>query len=171
METKAQVLGHPVHQMLIPLPFGLLSMAVIFDVIHLVTGAPRWSDIAFYMIGAGIISGLVAAPFGLIDWLSIPKNTRASTIGALHGSGNVIVLVLFAVSWYLRRGFPADPSSTALAASFVGFALAGVTGWLGGELVDRYGIGVHPDANLNAPTSLTSSPAVGRREYAHQESR
>src|SRR3954447_1765424 len=95
METKAQVLGHPVHQMLIPLPFGLLSMAVIFDVIHLITGTPRWSEVAYYMIGAGIISGLVAAPFGLIDWLSIPSKTRASSIGALHGSGNVVVLVLF----------------------------------------------------------------------------
>jgi uncharacterized membrane protein len=172
METKAQFLGHPVHQMLIPLPFGLLSMAVIFDVIHLITGTPRWTEVAYYMIGAGIVSGLVAAPFGLIDWLSIPRRTRAWRIGALHGGGNVLVLLLFLTSWWLRRDDIARPESSALAASFVGFALAGVTGWLGGELVDRFGVGVHDDAHLDAPTSLSSSPVVGRREHlAHQPTR
>ena len=42
------------------------------------------------MIVAGIIGGLAAAPFGLIDWLAIPKRTRAKRIGLLHGLGNVL---------------------------------------------------------------------------------
>ena len=46
MEAKAKVLGHAVHQMLIPYPLALLTTAIIFDVIHLFTGTPLWSIIA-----------------------------------------------------------------------------------------------------------------------------
>jgi uncharacterized membrane protein len=98
--------------------------------------------------------------FGLVDWLAIPAGTRARRIGALHGIGNVVVLALCAVSWLLRA--QADnwhPSALALVFSFTGVALAGVTGWLGGELVDRLGVGVDKDADLNAPSSLSRGPA------------
>jgi uncharacterized membrane protein len=77
----------------------------------------------------------------------------------IHGLGNVVVLLLFISSWYLRYGeagpVPYLPSTAALVLSFIGFALAGVTGWLGGELVDRLSVGVDDGANLNAPSSLT----------------
>src|ERR1041384_6352411 len=77
MQSKARFLGHPIHQMLVVFPLGLLATAVIFDLITLGSGAPQWSRAAFYMIGAGIIGGLAAAIFGLIDWLAIPSDTRA----------------------------------------------------------------------------------------------
>src|SRR5436190_7159004 len=114
MESRAKLLGHPVHQMLIVFPLGLLAMAVIFDVICLATANPYWSEIAFWMMAAGIVSGLVAAPLGLIDWLQIPSNSRASRIGLLHGGGNVVVLALFALSWWMRRLDPRAPQMVAL---------------------------------------------------------
>jgi uncharacterized membrane protein len=91
----------------------------------------------------------------LIDWLAIPRNTRAKTIGLLHGVGNVLVLFLFIGSWLLRRDQPVRPEPLALALSFAGAGLALVTGWLGGELVGRLGIGIHDGANVNAPNSLS----------------
>jgi hypothetical protein len=45
----------------------------------------------------------------------------------------------------------------ALAFSFIGVAAAFLGGWLGGELVERLGVGVTPGANVNAPNSLTHS--------------
>jgi uncharacterized membrane protein len=114
----------------------------------------NWSLAAADMIVVGIIAGLVAAIFGFIDWLAIPSGTRAKAIGAWHAIGNVVVLVLFAASWYLRQPDTANPTSAAYALGFVGFALSGVTGWLGGELVDRLGVGVHDGANLDAPSSI-----------------
>ena len=159
MESKAKILGHPIHQMLIPFPFGLLATAVIFDLIYLLWGNVTMVTVSYWMIAAGIVGAILAAPFGLIDWLAIPKNTRAKTIGAIHGLGNVVVLLLFIGSWWLRFGETASvaylPTTPALVLSFVGFALAGVTGWLGGELVDRLSVGVDEGANLNAPNSLT----------------
>jgi hypothetical protein len=38
--------------------------------------------------------------------------------------------------------------------------LAAVTGWLGGELVDRLSVGVDDGAHLNAPSSLSNRPAT-----------
>src|SRR5262245_65110613 len=156
MESRAKFLGHPIHQMLIPLPLGLLAMAVIFDVLTMVFDSPTFATVSYWMMAAGLISGLLAAPFGVIDWLAIPARTRAKRIGAVHGVGNVIVLLLFTGSWLMRRAVPAEPEVLALTLSFVGGGLALCTAWLGGELVDRLAVGVDEGANVNAPSSLTT---------------
>jgi uncharacterized membrane protein len=160
MESRAKLFGHPIHQMLIVFPLGLLAMALIFDIIHLASGNGYWSEIAYWMIAAGLISGLVAAPFGFIDWLAIPAGTRAKRIGALHGGGNLVVVVLYAASWLMRRGAPQEPMMIAYGLSFAGGILALFTGWLGGELVDRLSVGVDPGAHVNAPSSLSSRRAA-----------
>lgn len=160
MEAKAKLLGHPIHQMLIVLPLGLLITAVVFDIVHLLGGAAQWSQLSYWLIAAGIVGGLIAAPFGLIDWLGVPAGSRAKRVGAVHGLGNVAVVALFAVSWLLRQSsLPAAPGGSAYVFSFAGFALAAVTAWLGGELVNRMGIGVYPGANADAPSSLSNRPA------------
>jgi uncharacterized membrane protein len=149
-----RLLGHPIHQMLIVFPLGLLGGSVVFDVLAMVTGSSGLTAASYYMIAAGVVSGLLAAPFGFVDWLGIPKGTRARSIGAIHGLGNVIVVVLFGASWLLRGADPLAPSGGALGLSIAGLLLAMVTGWLGGELVDRLGVGVDEGANVNAPSSL-----------------
>lgn len=159
MASGAKLFGHPVHPMLIVFPLGLLATAVIFDVIRLITGSAGLGVSAYYMIAAGVISGVVAAVFGLIDWLAIPARTRAKTVGAWHAITNVAVLLLFAVSWWLRRDDPANPALPAFLIALVGAGLALVGGWLGGELVDRLGIGVDEGAHPNAPSSLSGQPA------------
>lgn len=151
-------LGHPVHQQLIVFPLGLLGTEVIFDIIALVGGNHYWFGIAYWLIAAGIIGGLTAAVFGLIDWLGLPWDTRAKRIGLWHGGGNLVVLILFAGSWWMRKPTPLEPGY-ALTLSFTGVAVALVSGWLGGELVDRMGVGVDDGANLNAPSSLSKTNA------------
>jgi uncharacterized membrane protein len=147
--------------MLIVFPLGLLAMAVIFDVLAIAMGDGYWSEIAYWMIAAGVVTGLLAAPFGFIDWLAIPSGTRAKRIGALHGVGNLVVVVLFALSWLMRTGAPQAPVTLALIASFAGAALSLVTGWLGGELVDRLAVGVDDGAHVDAPSSLTTRRVRG----------
>ena len=155
MESRAKLLGHPIHQMLIVFPLGLLAMAVIFDLLAIGLGNGYWSEIAYWMIAAGVVTGLLAAPFGTIDWVAIPSDTRAKRIGAIHGIGNVVVVLLFAGSWLMRGEAPAAPAPLALVLSFAAAGLALFTGWLGGELVDRLGVGVDDGAHLDAPSSLT----------------
>jgi uncharacterized membrane protein len=163
MESRAKLAGHAIHPMLITLPLGLLGTAVIFDLIGAFTNSTDLAVASFYMLAAGIIGGLLAAVFGLWDWLAIPPGTRAKRIGALHGIGNVAVVVLFAGSWLLRRGQAEyQPGGLALGLGVVAVVVALLTAWLGGELVERLGVGVDEGANLDAPSSLSGPATTGQ---------
>jgi uncharacterized membrane protein len=157
--------------MLIVFPLGLLATAVIFDIIYLVSGNTRWTLVAYYMIGAGVLGGVAAALFGWLDWLSIPGGTRAKRIGLWHGAGNMVVLTLFALSWVLRGGSPEAPPTGAIVAGLIGLVLAAITAWLGGELVDRLGVGVDEGAHLDAPSSLSELPAGAGLGWAYRPGR
>lgn len=160
MESRFKVLGHGAHPILIVFPLGLLATSVIFDILCAATGNAQFPIVSYWLIAAGIIGGLVAAVPGFVDWLAIPKGTRAKRIGLYHAVGNDIVLILFAVSWWLRRDEPNhDPSTVAFALSIIAVLLALFTGWLGGELVERLAVGVHDGAHLDAPSSLSGRPA------------
>jgi uncharacterized membrane protein len=82
-------------------------------------------------------------------------------VHAWHAIGNVVVLALFAGSWYLRRGTMNTPPNPAVILGVAGLGLALVTGWLGGELVDRLAVGVYDGAHLDAPSSLSGKPIRG----------
>ncbi len=160
MESKAKAFGHPIHPMLVVFPLGLFIAAVICDILYLITHIAFYPVVSYYNIAGGIIGGLLAAVFGFRDWLAIPGDTRAKRIGLFHGAGNVILVVLFLISWLLRRGDPNFvPSTLALIFSFVAIVLGALTGWLGGELVYRLDVAVDTGANLDAPNSLTGRPA------------
>ena len=168
MRAKARLLGHPIHPMLIVFPLGLLTVAAIFDIIYISTHNGHLADLSYWMIASGIIGGLIAAVFGLIDWLGIPEGTRAKYIGLIHGLSNVVVVILFIVSWFMRRPNPAAPSMTAMMLmmlGWIGIVIALFASWLGGELVYRLNVGVDRGANLDAPNSLSgrSTLGLGRR--------
>lgn len=165
MESRLKVLGHPVHPMLVVFPLGLLITAVIFDLVD-VAGGPRvLGEVAYWNILAGLIGGVLAAAAGAFDLLAIPSGTRAKRVAVTHALANGGVIVLFAGVWAVRMA--ADQHTAGgglLAIELVALAVAGVGAWLGGELVDRLGVGVDRDADLNASNSLRSRSAdrVGR---------
>ena len=154
MESRVKLLGHPVHPMLIPFPIALFTTAAVFDVIYLATSNSTWAQASFYVIAGGLIGGAGAAIFGLIDFFAIPRGTRAKRIATAHGIGNAVMLLLFLLSLVTRIADPSNPVLLALALAWVGASLGMITGWLGGELVDRLGVGVDDGAHLNAPSSL-----------------
>jgi uncharacterized membrane protein len=165
METRVRLLGHPIHPMLIVLPLGLFAVGVVFDVIYLITGTATFAEVAFWNITVGIIGGLLAAVFGFIDWLGIPKGTRAKRIGLWHGGGNFVIVLLFIVSWLLRlRDHAYGSNLLPFVLGLVGVLLALVTAWLGGELVYRLRIGVDDDASLNATNSISREGVVSAGE-------
>jgi uncharacterized membrane protein len=160
MESKAKLLGHPIHPMLIVLPLGLFIAAVVFDAVYLWRGSPAFATAAYWNIAAGIVGGLLAAVFGAIDWFAIPAGTRAKRIGLLHGGSNVVVVLIFALVWLMRGDRPdTAPTTNLFLLEVVALGLGSVAGWLGGELVDRLGVGVDDGAHLDAPSSLSGRPA------------
>jgi uncharacterized membrane protein len=163
MESKAKLLGHPIHPMLIVLPLGLFIAAVVFDAVYLWLGSPAFATVSYWNIAAGVVGGLLAAVFGAIDWFAIPVGTRAKRIGLLHGGSNVVVVLIFAVVWLMRGETPdTAPTTNLFLLEVVALALGSVAGWLGGELVDRLGVGVDDGAHLDAPSSLSGRPARQR---------
>ncbi|MGI8883744.1 MAG: DUF2231 domain-containing protein [Pyrinomonadaceae bacterium] len=163
MESRAKLFGHAIHPVLIVFPLGLLATGVVFDAIYLIWGNPTMATVSYYMIIAGIIGGFLAAPPGWIDWFAIPSGTRAKSVGLIHGLGNNLVLLLFIASWWFRRDAPERPEILASVLSFAGAGLALITGWLGGELVERLGVGVDDGAHLDAPSSLSSDSATAEK--------
>jgi uncharacterized membrane protein len=161
MHSRLKVAGHAVHPMLIPIPLGMFIGTLVFDLLYVITDDPQYATVSFFMIATAVVGGVLAIATGAIDFGAIPKGTRAKRVGTVHAIGNDIVVALFAGSWLLRLG-PDDhaPSALALALTFVGAALSFMTGWLGGELVERLGVGVDDDAHLDASSSLKDGPLV-----------
>jgi uncharacterized membrane protein len=146
MASPASIGGHPIHPMIIPFPIALWVFSLIADVIYIWRGNPIWRDyIAFYTLLGGIIGAAVAALPGLIDWLSL-KDREVVKIANWHARLNVIALLIFAASFYLRTSGGSELVSGSLTIPFglslLGVILITISGWLGGEMVFKHGVAV-----------------------------
>lgn len=146
MASPASIGGHPVHPMIIPFPIALWVFSFVADVIFLWRGNPLWRDyIAFYSLLGGIIGAALAAVPGLIDWLSI-KDPEVVKIANWHARLNVIALLIFAASFYLRTTGGSELVSGShtipFGLSVLGVILITISGWLGGEMVFKHGVAV-----------------------------
>lgn len=169
MESRAKFLGHAIHPILVMLPLGNLLTSLVFDGLRLLTGEKKWATISFWTILAGCASGLLAAVPGAIDWWHLPQGSRAKKVATVHAVVSDTGIGLFFAGWLLRRKDPENPPLLALGLSLLGSAVLGATGWLGGELVERLGVGVTPGANLEAPSSLTHPDWTGDRYLTAEE--
>ena len=154
MASPASIGGHPIHPMLIPFPLALWFFSLIADLIYLWRGNPAWRDwIAFYALLGGIIGAAAAAVFGIIDWLSI-KDRAVKKVADWHARLNVIALLIFAGSFYLRTaggsGWVGGSYTVPLLLSVVGVILITISGYLGGELVFKHGVAVNPQSDTGA---------------------
>lgn len=134
MRSHALLLGQTIHQLLIFLPLGLLAAAVVFDLVDLATGTGAFAVAAYWILAGGVVAGLMAAPFRLVEWLRTTVGTPARSTGALYGSVNAVVVLLFACSWVLRDSQGGVPMA-ALALSLTAALVAVVTALFASELV------------------------------------
>jgi uncharacterized membrane protein len=137
--------GHPFHPILVTVPIGAWVTSFVFDIASSWAGEPEvLVKASFWMIGIGIIGAIAAAVFGLLDLIAIPRGTRAFRTALIHMVLNLTVVVLFAVSFAIRRDHldEGDVTAAAFVISAVALALLGLSGWLGGKLAYRYGVRV-----------------------------
>ena len=146
LPSTAAVLGHPIHPMMIPYPVAFLTTAVASDIAARRTGDPFWARASQVLLGAGIVGGLGAAVFGIIDYVTI-KRAREKATGKLHAYGNPVALALAGASLALRRDKGAKPSVTATVLSGLTAGLVMLTGWAGAELSYRHMVGVIGENN------------------------
>jgi uncharacterized membrane protein len=139
--STASIAGHPIHPMLVAYPIGFLVGGLLTDIAYWQTADPFWAQASLWLIGAGVVTSLLAAVFGLIDFVTIPRARNAA--GWVHFLGNLLAVVLSAVSVLFRMPDPeAVVMPTGLAISAAVTVILLVTGWLGGELAFRYKVGV-----------------------------
>jgi len=153
MASPASIAGHPIHPMLIPFPIALWVFSLVADIIYLWRGNPGWVWMAFWTLIAGCLGAIAAAIFGIIDYLAI-ENKEVKKVANWHARFNVLALLLFAASWYLRTGNGSDLVNDSLtipvALSIIGVIAVTISGWLGGELVFKHGVAVNPQNDTTA---------------------
>jgi uncharacterized membrane protein/nitrite reductase/ring-hydroxylating ferredoxin subunit len=140
MRSKANIKGHPIHPILIPFPIAFLIGTLVFDILKAVTGNSSYWQTAGYLEIAGIITALIAAIPGVIDYFgTVPPQSSGKKRAATHGLINLTLVVVFAVAYILRNN---SSTGLILALETVGTIMLFVSGWMGGTLAYRNQIGV-----------------------------
>ena len=141
MGSRASVMKHPIHPMLVPFPIALWIFSLISDVVYgLGWGGILWNEMAFYTMAGGIVGALAAAVPGLIDYLSM-SDQQTSKIAKAHMIVNLTIVGVFIAGLWLRTMLRPG-AGLPVVLSVIGVALLGFSGWLGGELVYVHGVGV-----------------------------
>ena len=147
MRTPASIFKHPIHPMLIVFPIGLWIFSLACDLIRL-TGASgdAWSTVVFFSMVGGFIGAPCAAVPGFIDLLFYKGGAPpVKKIALTHMAINLTAVVLYAINIWLRANGPTSMNASMSAPvllSIIGVALLFVSGWLGGQMVHVYGVGV-----------------------------
>jgi uncharacterized membrane protein len=167
--STAQIAGHPLHPMLVPLPIGSFIGAFATDIAFLVTGEAGWATASNWLLGAGLVTSVLAAATGFTDYLG---DERVRKIGAAtrHMVANISVVTIEAVNLGIRvtDGSDALPAAGPWLSGVAALILA-YSGWLGGELTYRHRVGVqetvdefsgYDDGHAEAGGRIPRGPAL-----------
>ncbi len=154
IESTASVLRHPVHPLLVPLPITAFLGVFVADFVDLFAHSAFLAELSFWLLVAGIATGILAGIAGAIDFMTLP-GVRSLDAAQVHAIGNCAVLVValcnLGVRWYQPAHFAGWP--ILLSAGTAG--LLAITGWLGGSLAYKHRIGQiapeHGGMNLARP--------------------
>lgn len=140
--STVAIAGHPLHPLIVTFPIAFLTGVLGTDVGYWLTGDSFWARASFWLLGAGLVTGVVAALTGMSDFLKI-KRVREHSAGWAHMAGNVAALTLSLLSFILRWGNQGGAIlPTGLILSLIVAGLLGVTGWYGAELIYRHKVAV-----------------------------
>lgn len=139
--STAQIGGHPVHPMLIPFPITCLVGAFVTDLLFLNTGDSGFAHASQWLIGFGIGTALLAATFGLIDYMGDDRIRRLGT-ALQHMIANVSAVVVSIINFAVRLENPTDVGSLGVYLSGAVVLILLYSGWLGGHLVYHHGVAV-----------------------------
>ncbi|MEA5519160.1 DUF2231 domain-containing protein [Limnoraphis robusta] len=140
--SKVAVAGHPLHPLIVTFPIAFLVGVLGTDIGYWLTRDIFWARASVLLLVAGLLTGLLAAITGMIDFLEIDR-VRQHNAGWIHMIGNIIALVLSGISLFFRWEQPGDfILFTGLILSLIVASVLGLTGWFGAELVYRHKVAV-----------------------------
>ena len=142
--STAQIGGHPIHPMLVQFPIVCFILAFVCDVLF-TQGHTELAGPSKWLLLIGLATGALAAVAGLTDFLGDKRIQGSDAIK--HAVANVTAVVLELVNLFLRRGNDDFIGTTGVYISGVVVLILLYSGWKGGALVYRHGIGVSDSAN------------------------
>jgi uncharacterized membrane protein len=145
--STAKIATHPIHPMLIPFPIVCFIGTLITDIAYTRNPDPGWATASHWLLGVGLVMAALAAIAGLTDYLGDERIRRLSD-ALKHMLANVTAVVLEVVNLVLRLKNDDFIASTGVWISVVVVLILLYSGWKGGDLVYRHGIGVHDSSNL-----------------------
>ncbi len=140
--STAQIFGHPLHPMLVPIPIACFAGTLLSDIAYACTVQPQWANLSSWLLAAGLAVAVLAVLAGLTDFLNEPR-IRSLPNAWIHGAGNGAVLVLSIWNAFVHShdGYTGVvPTGITLSAIVV--ALLAITGWNGWSMVYRHGVGI-----------------------------
>ena len=142
--STARIGDHPIHPMLIPFPIVCFILTFVCDVLF-TQGHGELATASKWLLLIGLVMAALAAVAGLTDFLGDKRIQGSDAIK--HAVANVTAVVLELINLLLRRGNDAFIGSTGVYISGVVVLILLYSGWKGGDLVFRHGIGVRDTPN------------------------
>lgn len=142
--STARIGSHPIHPMLVPFPIVCFIGVLVADIVFLNNHDPGWATASRYLLGIGLVMAALAAVAGLTDFLGDKRIQGADAIK--HMLANVTAVVLQVVNLAVRWHSDAQIPRAGIILSALVVLILFYSGWKGGDLVFRHGIGVSDEA-------------------------
>jgi len=152
-KSTATIAGHPIHPMLIPFPITCLVGAFVTDLIFLSTGDRGFATASHWLIGFGIGTALLAAVFGMIDFMGDDRVRRLGH-ALQHMIANVAAIVVSIINFAVRLNDPGNLGELGVYLSGAVVLILVFSGWRGGDLVYVHKVGVHDRGDSRGTTRL-----------------
>ena len=143
--STAQIAGHPLHPMLVPIPIACFMGTLLTDLTYWRTANMQWAVMSSWLLTVGLIVALFAVIAGLTDFLGEPRIRDLRAVW-IHAVGNATALILSIVNAFIhsRDGYTSVVPAGLILSTLVVLILL-VTGWQGWTMVYRHRVGVAGD--------------------------
>ena len=140
LRSTFAISGHPLHPLLVPIPIGLFVAALVSDIVFVAGGAEGWAEASRWLLGGGLAGALLAAVAGFTDFAPNPR-IRELRDAWLHLFANLSLVLIEGVNLILRLPDAGVAGSFGIVLSAAAVLVLLFSGWKGGEMVFRYGVG------------------------------
>ena len=140
LRATVTIKGHPLHPLLVTIPVGLFVAALVSDIAFVTDGSHGWAVASRWLLGGGLAGALLAALAGFADFAGNAR-IREFRDAWLHLFANLTMVLIQGVNLILRLPDADVAGSIGIVLSAAAVLILLFSGWKGGELVFRHGVG------------------------------
>jgi uncharacterized membrane protein len=144
-QSTAKIAGHPIHPMLVPFPIVCFILTLVADIVYVNSHVHPWASASRILLAIGIVMAALAAIAGLTDFIGEKRIQGPDAIK--HMIANVTAVVIEIVNFILRWHNDPAIASIGIYLSVIVVIILLYSGWKGGDLVFRHGMGVSDRAD------------------------